>query len=115
MLPADAQPCCQRMIDFSQLDRVIHEKGRLSIMTLLAARSPWSFQELKGELGMSDGNLITHLRTLTKEGYVRELKSTANDSARPCTSYEVTGAGRSAFKGYIKVLEAIVKHSKPAP
>ena len=101
------------MIDFSQLDRVIHEKGRLSIMTLLATRSPWSFQGLKGELGMSDGNLITHLRTLTKEGYVRELKSTANDSARPCTSYEVTGAGRSAFKGYINVLEAIVKHSKP--
>jgi DNA-binding HxlR family transcriptional regulator len=100
------------MIDFSQLDKVIHEKGRLSIMTLLAARSPWSFQELKSELGMSDGNLITHLRTLSKEGYVRELKSTAAKSARPCTSYEVTSAGRSAFKGYVKVLEAIVKQSR---
>ena len=101
------------MIDFSQLDRVIHEKGRLSIMTLLAAHSPWSFQDLKSELGMSDGNLITHLRTLTKEGYVREIKSLAPNSARPCTSYEVTSAGRTAFKAYIQVLEAIVKHSKP--
>ncbi len=100
------------MIDFSQLDKVIHEKGRLSIMTLLAARSPWSFQELKSELTMSDGNLITHLRTLTKEGYVRETRSTAAQSGRPCTSYEVTAAGRSAFKGYVKVLEAIVKQSR---
>ena len=50
------------MIDFSQLDRVIHERGRLSIMTLLAARGTWAFQELKTELGLSDGNLITHLR-----------------------------------------------------
>lgn len=100
------------MIDFTQLDKVIHEKSRLSIMTLLATRSPWSFQELKGELSMSDGNLITHLRTLTKEGYVGELKSTATDSARPCTSYEITAAGRVAFKGYIKILEAIVKQSR---
>lgn len=100
------------MIDFSQLDKVIHEKGRLAIMTLLTTRSPWSFQELKGELGMSDGNLITHLRTLTKEGYVREVKTSAPDSGRSVTSYEVTGAGQSAFRGYVKVLEAIVKQTR---
>lgn len=100
------------MIDFSQLDRVIHEKGRLSIMTLLAARSPWSFQDLKGELDMSDGNLITHLRTLAKEGYIREDKDTASDSGRPRTLYEISPAGRTAFKGYLKVLEAIVKQGK---
>ena len=100
------------MIDFSQLDRVIHEKGRLAIMTLLTARSPWSFQDLKTDLSMSDGNLITHLRTLTKEGYVREIKNTALKSARPCTTYEITAAGRSAFKGYIQILEAIVRQSK---
>jgi DNA-binding HxlR family transcriptional regulator len=102
------------MIDFSQLDRVIHEKGRLSIMTLLATRERWSFQDLKSNLTMSDGNLISHLRTLTKEGYVRENKTTAERSARPCTIYELTSAGRSAFKGYIKVLEDIIKHSKPS-
>ncbi|TLD71856.1 ArsR family transcriptional regulator [Phragmitibacter flavus] len=101
------------MIDFSQLDKVIHEKGRLSIMTLLTARSPRAFQDLKAELGMSDGNLVTHLRTLSKEGYVRELKSTAVDSGRSLTTYEVTGAGKGAFKAYLNVLEAIVKASKP--
>ncbi|HSJ02854.1 MAG: transcriptional regulator [Verrucomicrobium sp.] len=102
------------MIDFSQLDRVIHEKGRLSIMTLLAARSPRAFQDLKSELGMSDGNLISHLRTLTKEGYVREDKSVAPDSSRPCTTYEISGAGRSAFNAYLKVLEAIVQQARPS-
>ena len=102
------------MLDFSQLDRVIHEKGRLSIMTLLATRQKWSFQDMKSDLTMSDGNLISHLRTLTKEGYVRETKTTAERSARPCTMYELTAAGRSAFNGYLKVLEAIIKHSKPS-
>ena len=57
------------MIDFNQLDKVIHEKARLSIMTLLAGRGDWSFQDLKSELGMSDGNLITHLRILTGAGH----------------------------------------------
>lgn len=101
------------MIDFSQLDRVIHEKGRLSIMSLLAARGSWSFQDLKNQLSMSDGNLITHLRALTKEGYVRETKTTADDSSRPRTNYEITPTGRSAFKNYLKILEAIVQQHKP--
>ena len=59
------------MIDFSQLDKLIHEKGRLSIMTLLASRTdPWAFQDLKTQLEMSDGNLITHLRTLEKAEFI---------------------------------------------
>lgn len=101
------------MIDFTQLDRVIHEKARLSIMTLLTARSPRSFQDIKTELKMSDGNLITHLRTLTKENYIFEIKSTAVDSYRPCTSYEITTTGHQAFKAYLEVLEAIVRQVKP--
>ena len=62
------------MIDFSKLDKVIHEKGRLSIVTLLASRAePWPFQDLKAELGMSDGNLITHLRTLGVEHFIMDF------------------------------------------
>ena len=56
------------MIDFDKLDKTIHEKGRLSIMTMLATRTDWKFQELKDQLKMSDGNLITHLRSLQKVG-----------------------------------------------
>jgi DNA-binding HxlR family transcriptional regulator len=99
------------MIDFDQLDKTIHEKGRLSIMTLLAGRGEWSFQELKAELGMSDGNLITHLRTLGAAGYVKEERD--ESGPRPRTTYRVTPAGKKAFKSYIDVLESIVKSMRP--
>jgi DNA-binding HxlR family transcriptional regulator len=95
------------MIDFSQLDRTIHEKGRLSIMTLLASRtSPWPFQDLKTELDMSDGNLITHLRTLEKAGFILGEKLTGD--GRPQTLYSLTPEGKSAFVSYLNVLEQIL-------
>lgn len=97
------------MIDFSQLDKTIHEKGRLAIMTLLAARAGWSFQDLKTELKMSDGNLITHLRTLIKAGYVAETREI---KTRPQTSYALTKAGRTAFETYINLLDAIVRSAR---
>jgi biotin operon repressor len=62
------------MFDFQKLDKIIHEKWRLAIMALLASRRSWSFQELKAELKMSDGNLITHMRTLHKQGLVSVTK-----------------------------------------
>lgn len=96
------------MIDFSKLDKTIHEKGRLGIMTLLASRtSSWPFQDLKGELNMSDGNLITHLRTLEQAGYIAGEKSTGD--GRPQTRYELTAAGRQEFVRYLSILEQILK------
>ncbi len=97
------------MIDFTKLDKLIHEKGRLSIMTLLAARAEWNFQDLKGELAMSDGNLITHLRSLHKAGYVSMTKQI---EGRPQTNYALTKAGRSAFEDYLAILEQIVNAGK---
>jgi DNA-binding HxlR family transcriptional regulator len=95
------------MIDFSQLDRTIHEKGRLSIMTLLASRAePWPFQDLKSQLDMSDGNLITHLRTLEKAEFISAEKLTGD--GRPQTLYVLTLAGRTAFVAYLGVLEQIL-------
>lgn len=99
------------MIDFDQLDKTIHEKSRLSIMTLLASRGEWAFQDLKAELGMSDGNLITHLRTLGAAGYVEENRD--DTGSRPRTLYKVTAAGQKAFRSYVDVLEAIVKTINP--
>ena len=95
------------MIDFSKLDKVIHEKGRLGIVTLLASRhEAWPFQDLKSELGMSDGNLITHLRTLAKAGYVDSEK--VGGDGRPQTHYELTKTGRKAFEKYLAILEEIL-------
>lgn len=97
------------MFDFEKLDKIIHEKGRLGIMTLLATRPAWTFQDLKAELGLSDGNLVTHLRTLHDNGYVSVTKEIVD---RPQTSYALTQKGRNAFTDYLSVLEQIVKTGK---
>ncbi len=94
-------------MDLSKLDKVIHEKARLGIMSLLASRAErWAFQDLKGELKMSDGNLITHLRTLENAGYLQSEK--IDGVGRPQTFYGLTKAGREAFKDYLAVLEKIL-------
>lgn len=97
------------MIEFSRIDKVIHEKGRLAIMTLLASRPEWSFQDLKSDLHMSDGNLITHLRTLQEKGYVSMTK---DDAVRRRTLCALTEEGRQAFQDYLQILEAIVRQGK---
>jgi DNA-binding MarR family transcriptional regulator len=96
---------------FLQLDRVIHEKGRLTIMSMLAASPELSFTELRDGLGMTDGNLTTHIRTLQQSGYLSVTKSFQNN--RPLTTCALTAAGRKAFTNYINLLEQIVRQSKP--
>ena len=96
---------------FHQLDRVIHEKGRLAIMSMLAASPELSFTELRDALGMTDGNLTTHIRTLQEEGFVAVSKSYANN--RPLTTCSLTPGVRKAFASYIDLLEQIVRQNKP--
>ena len=96
---------------FLQLDRVIHEKGRLTIMSLLAASPEMSFTEIRDTLGMTDGNLTTHIRTLQEAGYVSVSKSFHKN--RPLTTCTLTAQGRKAFTAYINLLEAIVQQTKP--
>jgi DNA-binding MarR family transcriptional regulator len=96
---------------FLQLDRVIHERGRLAIMSMLAASAELSFTELRDALGMTDGNLTTHVRTLQEAGYVSIAKSYRN--RRPLTTVSLTAAGRQAFASYVALLEQIVQQSKP--
>ena len=100
------------MFDFEKIDKTIHEKGRLGIMTLLATRPSWSFQDLKAELNLSDGNLVTHLRTLHDAGLVSVTKEILD---RPQTSYGLTAKGRTAFREYLTVLEQIVNTGKGRP
>ena len=96
---------------FLQLDRVIHEKGRLAIMSMLAASPELSFTELRDALAMTDGNLTTHIRALQQEGYVAVAKSFQN--RRPLTTCSLTAAGRKAFTEYINLLERIVQQNRP--
>ena len=95
---------------FLQLDRVIHEKGRLAIMSMLAASPVLSFTELRDTLTMTDGNLTTHIRTLQEAGYVSVTKSFRDN--RPLTTCSLTAAGKKAFTSYINLLESIIQQTR---
>jgi len=96
---------------FLQLDRIIHEKGRLAIMSLLAAAPQLSFTEMRDLLGMTDGNITAHIRTLHESGYISVTKEFR--SGRQLTKYALTDPGRKAFTTYINLLEQIVQQTKP--
>ena len=95
---------------FLQLDRVIHEKGRLAIMSMLAASAELSFTELRDALEMTDGNLTTHIRTLQETEYVSVAKSSRR--TRKLTTLSLTAAGRRAFGDYVTLLERIVRQAR---
>jgi DNA-binding MarR family transcriptional regulator len=95
---------------FLQLDRVIHEKGRLAIMSMLAATPELSFTELRDTLAMTDGNINTHIRTLQEAGYIAVSKS--YEKNRPLTTCSLTAAGKKAFAGYIDLLEQILQQTR---
>ena len=96
---------------FLHLDRVIHEKGRLALMSMLAASPELSFTEMRDALGMTDWNLTTHIRTLQEAGYLSVTKSF--QKKRPLTTCSLTAAGKTAFTHYIDLLEQIVRQTKP--
>ena len=82
----------------------------MAIMSLLAANSDLSFNDLKSQLNMTDGNLTTHIRTLKQAGYIGVTKSMQN--RRSLTTCSLTDEGRNAFNQYIKLLEQIINQSK---
>jgi len=96
---------------FLQLDRVIHEKGRLAIMSMLAASPELSFTELRDTLNMTDGNLSMHIKTLQEAGFVSVTKAFRRQ--RPLTTCALTAAGKRAFTHYINLLERIIRQNRP--
>ncbi len=89
------------------LDRVLHEKARLSILASLAANAAGIlFNDLKDLCSLTDGNLSRHLGVLSDAGLVEIWKG--GRSARPQTMVRMTNAGRERFAEYIRVLEQVV-------
>ena len=82
----------------------------MAIMSMIAAVKSISFTDLRNTLKMSDGNLITHIRTLQKNGYVSTTKSFHDN--RPLTTCSLTEDGRNAFSEYVNLLEGIVKQAR---
>ena len=89
------------------IDEVIHQKARLGIMSTLMALGTADFKLLKETLGLSDGNLSTHLAMLEEHGYVEIHKEFRG--RKPHTSAQPTEKGRAAFREYLAALERIIK------
>lgn len=94
------------------LDRLIHERIRLGIVSALAAGDRLSFNELKALLDTSDGNLSVHARKLEDAGYITAIKSF--DDRMPKTEYELTLAGRQALETYLAQMEGIIQLARNA-
>jgi DNA-binding transcriptional ArsR family regulator len=105
--PAPA-PAATRAVN---LDRLIHDRTRLAIISALAASSPLTFTELKQLLDLSDGNLSVHARKLEDAGYVTCTKGF--EGRLPKTQFSVTDAGHRALRQYLDHMEAIIKHARP--
>lgn len=93
--------------DIPQLDRLIHEKLRLGIVSALAAAPSLTFTDLKKLLETSDGNLSVHARKLEEAGYIRCEKSF--EGRMPKTEYSLSDAGRKALERYLDHMEALVE------
>ncbi len=93
-----------------ELDRLIHERVRLGIVSALAASDTLTFLELKRLLGTSDGNLSVHARRLEEAGYLSCTKTF--EGRVPRTEYRLTADGRRAFERYLAHLEALIAHAR---
>jgi DNA-binding HxlR family transcriptional regulator len=93
-----------------ELDRLIHERMRLAIVSALAVNDTLSFNELKGLLDTTDGNLSVHARKLEEAGYVTCTKSF--EGRVPRTEYRLSPAGRRALERYLAHMEALIRATR---
>ncbi|HUL03604.1 MAG TPA: transcriptional regulator [Gemmatimonadales bacterium] len=93
--------------DAAHLDRLIHERVRLAIVSALAVHEPLTFNDLKQLLETTDGNLSVHARKLEDAQYIKCTKSFAG--RLPKTEYRLTPAGRRALERYLDHMEALIR------
>ena len=91
----------------AQLDRLVHERLRLGILSALSVNKSLTFNELKKLLDTTDGNLSVHARKLEEAGYIACAKSFAD--RMPQTEYRLTAAGRRALERYLDHMEALIQ------
>jgi DNA-binding HxlR family transcriptional regulator len=96
--------------DAAALNRVIHERVRLAIVSALAVNDTMTFNQLKALLATTDGNLSVHARKLEDAGYVACRKSFQGRTPR--TEYRLTPAGREALERYLDHMEALIRATR---
>ena len=94
----------------TNLDRLLHDRMRLGIVSALAASEELSFTDLKEALGATDGNLSVHARKLEEAGYVACNKIFSGRTPR--TDYKLTASGRRALEKYLDHMAAIIKAAR---
>ena len=94
----------------ASLDRLIHERIRLGIVSALAVNRSLTFNELKALLKTTDGNLSVHARKLEEADYILCTKSF--DGRLPKTEYRLTAAGRKALERYLDHMEALIRATR---
>ena len=94
----------------AELDRLIHERMRLGIVSALAVNESLSFNDLKRLLRTTDGNLSVHARKLEEAQYITCTKSF--DGRIPKTEYRLTAAGRGALERYLDHMEALIRATR---
>lgn len=116
-LPAEQRPARADVarpdvarLDIPDLDRLIHERIRLGIVSALAANSSLTFNDLKKLLRTTDGNLSVHARKLEEAGYIACSKSF--EGRMPKTEYTLTDSGRKALEKYLNHMEALIQAMK---
>jgi DNA-binding MarR family transcriptional regulator len=95
---------------FENLDKMLEHRARLQIMTILVTNDIFDFNALKELLGVTDGNLASHIKALEKEKYIAVMKSFIG--RKPNTKYKITERGRNAFRKHLDALEAVVKQQR---
>ncbi len=104
--PGPARPPAGRPRLVQGLERLVHERTRLGIVSSLAVAVSLSFAELKAALGVSDGNLSSHARKLENAGYITCEKRFSG--RKPLTTYRLTPSGKKALARYLAHMEALI-------
>jgi DNA-binding MarR family transcriptional regulator len=97
-------------IPFEKLDKAFENRVRLQIMSVLVVNDRYDFNSLKELLGVTDGNLASHLKGLEKEEYILVNKSFLGRKSN--TNYQATAKGKQAFKQHLDALEQFIKSTK---
>ena len=108
---SDGDPLREPAAHAPDLDRVIHERVRLGIVSALAANASLTFNELKRLMKITDGNLSVHARRLEQAGYIATSKSFQNRV--PKTEFSLTAVGRRALERYLDHMEALIRAARP--
>src|SRR5438552_13985907 len=108
---ADLQPTIEGLAP-ARLDRIIHERMRLAIVSALAASESLSFNDLKQLLKSTDGNLSVHASKLEDAGYIESSKHF--EGRVPKTTYRLTAEGRTALNRYLDHMEALIRVTRNA-